>query len=152
VARILLEGIGATISFIVLSSVFIAAKWASPPEDILKVILGWFLLAWFGGALALLLGSLSGRSELVDKLWHPASYLLFPLSGAAFMVDALPPVARDFLLWLPMVHGTELIRDGYFGSLVQTHYDIWYFAGSCAVLTALALTQERVVSRTVVPE
>lgn len=151
-ARILLEGMGATISFIVLSTVFIATNWLSPPEDLLKVICGWFMLAWFGGALALLLGSLSGRSELVDKLWHPASYLLFPLSGAAFMLDALPPAGRDFLLWLPMVHGTEMIRDGYFGSLVRTHYDIWYFAGSCAVLTALALTQERIVSRRVVPE
>jgi capsular polysaccharide transport system permease protein len=151
-ARLLLEAAGATISFIALSLVFVSVGWMRAPEDLLKVALGWLMLAWFGTSLALLLGSLSARTEIVEKLWHPASYVLFPLSGAAFMVDALPKQAQEAVLWLPMVHGVELLRDGYFGAAVRTHYSVSYIATVCLVLTALGLAQQRLVSRHVVPQ
>ncbi len=122
------------------------------PQDILEVFFGWFMLAWFGASLALLLGSLSERSELVDKIWHPASYLLFPLSGAAFMVDFLPSPAQQYVLILPMVHGVEIVREGYFGTLVHAHYNIPYMITVCLGLTALALAQERYISKRVNPE
>jgi ABC-type polysaccharide/polyol phosphate export permease len=151
-ARLLLEGAGATISFVILSLVFIIIGWIHPPEDVLQVAGGWSMLAWFGVALALLLGALSEEFEIIDKLWHPASYLLFPLSGAAFLVDALPQEARWYVLLLPMVHGVEYIREGYFGTQVVTHYDLSYMALVCTGLTLLALAQTRKISRTVVPE
>lgn len=151
-ARLTLEAAGATISFITLSVLFTFIGMMEPPQDILKVLVGWFMLAWFGASLALLMGSLSERSELIEKLWHPASYILFPLSGAAFMVDILPPTAQKIILLLPMVHGVELLRDGYFGAEVRTHYSIPYMAVFCLALTALALSQERVVSKQVIPE
>lgn len=151
-ARLLLEAAGATISFIVLCLLFMGFGWILPPEDISKVIFAWFLLAWFGFSLALLMGSLSEQYEIVDKLWHPASYLLFPLSGAAFMVDALPTQAQDFVLLLPMVHGVELLREGYFGSTFKAHYNITYMAVTCACLTLLGLAKMQDVSRKVTPE
>lgn len=151
-SRLILEAAGATISFIVLSCIWIFLGLMSFPQDLLKVLLGWLMLAWFGSSLALLLGSLAGRSELVDKLWHPASYILFPLSGAAYMVDWLPTPAQEALLLLPMVHGVEVLRDGYFGSMVKTHYDVPYMAVCCLVLTLLGLVQERILSRQVTPE
>jgi len=151
-ARLLLEAAGATTSFFVLSIVWISIGWMQPPQDILKVLFGWFMLAWFGASLALLLGCLSERSEVVDKIWHPAAYLLFPLSGAAFMVDFLPSAAQKVILILPMVHGVELLREGYFGSFVHAHYDIPYMAAVCFGLTVLALAQERFISQRVTPE
>ena len=152
VARIILEGGGATISFVSLVLFFSFIGWIKPPEDILSVALGWFMLAWFGSSLAIFLGALSETSELVEKLWHPAAYLLFPLSGAAFMVDALPQVAQDYVLLLPMVHGVEYVRHGYFGSDFHAHYDLGYMALFCLTLTLLGLAQTRRVSREVVPE
>lgn len=151
-ARLLLEACGASISFMIISSAFIFVGWMEPPQDLLKILMGWFMLAWFGTALAILLGSLSVRSELVEKLWHPASYLLFPMSGAAFMVDYLPPAAKKIVLLLPMVHGVEILREGYFGSSIRAHYDLTYMAAFCLVLTALGLSQERSVSKMVTPE
>jgi ABC-type polysaccharide/polyol phosphate export permease len=130
-ARLLLEGAGATISF---------------------VMLAWLLLAWFGCSLAMLMGALSEQSETIEKLWHPASYLLFPLSGAAFMVDVLPKVAQDFVLMLPMVHGVELLREGYFGSTFKAHYNLAYMASVCAGLNLLGLAKVREISRKVMPE
>lgn len=152
VSRLLLEGAGATISFVVLGLLFYATGWLLPPEDVGKVLFAWFMLAWFGFSLALLMGALSEQSEIVEKLWGPTSYLLFPLSGAAFMVDALPKAAQDFVLWLPMVHGVELLREGYFGSIFKAHYDIAYMAVICAALTLLGLAKTREISRKVMPE
>ena len=151
-ARLLLEVGGATISFAVLSIVFIATGLIEPPEDVLQVIGGWLMIAWFGISLAMFLGALAQESELVDKLWHPAAYLLFPLSGAAFLVDALPTDAQHYLLYLPMVHGTEYIREGYFGSRIHAHYDLVYMAAFNTLLLLLALAKIRKVGREVIPE
>ncbi len=151
-ARILLEAAGATTSFIVLSTFFISIGWMRGPQDIIKILLGWFMTAWFGASLALLMGCLSERTEVVEKLWHPTSYLLFPLSGAAFMVDWLPPTFQKVVLCLPMVHGVEILREGYFGSQVHSHYNFTYMASVCLGLTVLALSQERYISKRVTPE
>ncbi len=152
VSRLLLEGAGATCSFVILSIIFTAIGWMAMPEDLLKVVAGWLMLIWFGVSLAVFLGAWSEQAEMVEKVWHPASYITFPLSGAAFMVDALPKAAQDFVMLLPMVHGVELLREGYFGSAIVAHYDIGYMATYCAALSLLGLAKLRVVSRRVVPE
>jgi ABC-2 type transport system permease protein/capsular polysaccharide transport system permease protein len=151
-SRLILEAAGATTSFIVLSLLFNFVGWMDPPQDILMVLLGWGLLAWFGSALAICLGALSELSEIVDKIWHPIAYLLFPLSGAAFSVDLLPPAGREFLLYFPMVNGVEIVREGYFGSNYTAHYDLGYTAAFCLVLSLCGLAFERHMSAKVTPE
>jgi ABC-type polysaccharide/polyol phosphate export permease len=89
---------------------------------------------------------------LVEKLWHPASYLIFPLSGSAFMVDALPKAAQDIVLYIPMVHGVEIVREGYFGARARAHYDLGYVLPFCLVLSVLAMLQVRKIAARVVPE
>jgi ABC-type polysaccharide/polyol phosphate export permease len=149
-ARLLLEAGGATISFTLLTVLFTGFGWMDFPEDTLKVFFGWIMTAWFGCSLALFVGALSERAEIVHVIWHPISYILFPLSGAAFSVDALPPAFQNAVLLLPMVHGVEIIREGYFGSHYHAHYDMAYMAAWNLVLMLLGLTQVRVVSRRVV--
>jgi ABC-type polysaccharide/polyol phosphate export permease len=151
-SRVALEGIGATMSFVTLSMIFIFLEWMEPPEDALKVVWAWLLTGWFGAAFAMLLGAWSEKSEIIEKLWHPAAYLLFPLSGAAYLVDALPKDFQDAVLWLPMVHGTEMVREGYFGSKIVAHYDVGYLVMCNMILTVFALALERIVSRDFVPE
>jgi ABC-type polysaccharide/polyol phosphate export permease len=152
VSRLLLEGAGATMSFVFLVIFFGFIGWLQMPEDVLQVAAGWVMLAWFGSSLALFMGALSEESETVEKLWHPISYLLFPMSGAAFLVSALPPAAREVILWLPMVHGVEYLREGYFGSQMTAYYDLTYMALINLALTILGLAQVTRVGRTVVPE
>jgi capsular polysaccharide transport system permease protein len=150
--RILLEIGGATASFAVLTTVFIALEMIQPPPDMMLVLFGWLMLAWFACALALNIGALTSWSHLVERLWHPISYLLFPFSGAAFMVDWLPPAAQEVVLLLPMVHGVEILREGYFGSVVKTHYDVGYLATCCLVLTLTGLFLTREAARRVEAE
>lgn len=151
-ARLILEAGGATISFVFLILVFSFIGWMDWPEDVLTMVGGWLMLAWFGGSLALFLGALAESYESVEKLWHPISYILFPLSGAAFLVDTLPKAGQDIILLLPMVHGVEFIREGYFGSQFTPHYDLWYMGLANLLLTVLGIAQTRKVGRIVIPE
>jgi capsular polysaccharide transport system permease protein len=137
--RVIIEICGATTSFFILSTIFTAAGLMEPPVDMLRVLQGWLLLCWFGTGLALTIGGATAYSDTVEKLWHPVSYILFPLSGAATMVDWLPTNLRDTILLLPMVHGVEMLRDGFFGSAVRTHYDVAYLSLSCLVLSLVGL-------------
>jgi capsular polysaccharide transport system permease protein len=149
ITRITIEMAGATGSFIVLALFFTGIEWIAAPVDLLQVVSGWAMLVWFGFALALTTGSATVYSEIVERIWHPAAYLLFPLSGAAFMVDWLPPDAQATVLLLPMVHGVEMIREGYFGNVVRTHYDVGYMASCNLVLTLVGLWLARGASRRV---
>lgn len=151
-SRLILEPAGATMSLVFLSLFFYFVGWIELPENVLQVVGGWIMLTWFGFALALFLGALSEASETVEKLWHPAAYFMFPLSGAAFLLDSLPQNARDILLYLPMVHGVEYLREGWFGSRIVAHYDMGYMAMVNTALSLLGLAKVRQISRFVIPE
>jgi capsular polysaccharide transport system permease protein len=147
--RIALEVLGATSSFIVLSLIFIYVGWMPAPTDLLLVIQGWLMLAWFGASLALIIGAGSALTDIVDRIWHPAAYLLFPLSGAAFMVEWLPKKFQNVVLLLPMVHGVEAIRHGYFGNAVIPHFNLTYMAACCLLQTVVGMIIVNEASRRV---
>jgi capsular polysaccharide transport system permease protein len=151
ITRIILELAGTTASFTILSLFFIGLGVISPPVDLLQVVGGWLMLAWFGASLGLLLGAATSYSEVVDRIWHPTSYLLFPLSGAGFMVEWLPERGREVVLLLPMVHGVEMLREGFFGDAVRTHYDASYMALCNLTLTLVGLLLVRDAGRRIEP-
>lgn len=147
--RILLEIGGTTGSFILICSVMVASGFIPIPVDLLTAIMGWLLLAWFGAALAILIGAAASFSEIVDRIWHPISYFMFPLSGAAFMVDWFAQPIREVVLLLPMVHGVEMVRDGFYGHVMRTHYDPAYVIAANLVLTWAGLWLLRIAGRRV---
>ena len=149
IGRIILELVGASISFITLSIVLSLTGLMDTPDDVLKMIAAWLMLAWFSASMALFIGSLTVLSETVERVWHVLSYLFLPLSGAFFMVDWLPSHLQDWALLIPTVDCTELLRDGYFGSKVRTHFDIGYVAAVNMVLMLPALFAVRVISEKV---
>ena len=151
-ARILLEIGGATASFMVLVLVFVSIEWMAPPKDTILVLFGWVMLAWFGMALSLTMGGATAFSQIVERIWHPAAYLLFPLSGAAYMADWMPPAAREVLLLLPMVHGVEMVREGFFGAVMTYHHDMGYMAICNLVLTLSGLWLVRLAGERVEAE
>ena len=144
--RAILEIGGATCSFTVLAAFFMFIGWMPAPVDLLEVVGGWVMLAWFGASLGMLIGAGTAFSDVVERLWPPAAYLLFPLSGAAFMVDWLPQKLQHVVLLLPMVHGIEIVREGWFGGVVPGHYDVGYMAVCCLFLSLLGLYVQRQAS------
>jgi ABC-type polysaccharide/polyol phosphate export permease len=146
-ARILLEAVGATVSFVVLATAAWMLGLMPGPEDVFTALAGWLLLAWFSFSVSLWIGAASERASIVYKIWSPISYIFIPLSGAVFLVESLPPAAQEVVLLMPVVHCVEMIRDGYFGSMFKAHYDIAYVLVCNTVLTLFALAQVRDITR-----
>lgn len=151
-ARLLLEIAGATMSMIVLTLIFDCMDLMHLPQDVLTAVIGWFLLAWFAVGLSFVVSAASERGEMIERVWHIFTYLLFPLSGAAFMVDWMPTAAQEYLLWVPMVHATEMIRHGYFGQTIRTYEDPFYLIFCNMVLTFIGIAMLKETARRVEPE
>lgn len=138
-ARMLLEVAGVTASFGTLMLALWALGFIDAPHDLLTMLAGWALMAWFSAALGTTLGCLSEHSDLVERVWHPLSYFLLFVSGAFFMVAWLPAEWRNAALAVPMVHATELLRSGYFGATQATFAQAGYATLWCMSLTLVAL-------------
>jgi len=151
-ARVTLEIAGATTSFVFLMLLFMTIGLMAPPVDLGPMLVGWVLLALFGIGLGFTVGALSERSETVERVWHTISYLFFPFSGALFMVNWLPPLAQKVVYWFPMVHGTEMIRGGYFGAQVRPKYDFAFLCAVDIVLLLVGLFLVREAGKRVEPE
>lgn len=152
IARILLECISVGSAFFLLSLFFAAIDWVELPENPYLVVEGWLTLAWFGAALGLFLGAFSMRSELIDKFWHPITYFMFPLSGAAYLVESAPPLLRPYLLYVPMIHGVEWVRDGYFGSHFHAIYSPAYLISWNIGLTFFGLIELNNSKKYIIPQ
>ncbi|CAM2198056.1 Capsule polysaccharide export inner-membrane protein CtrC [Paraburkholderia kururiensis] len=148
-ARILLEVAGATCSFYVLTLVFYVAGLSALPEHIGRVIAAWLLTTYLSTGLGIFVGAVSELSELVERIWHTVTYLLFPFSGAVFMVDWLPPSARNAVLLLPWVHGVEMLRSGFLGEGYTWHYSTAYMVTASSLLFLGGLAVLRIVHRRV---
>ncbi len=148
-ARILLELAGSSLSFLALTCLFVGVGLMEWPADLIPLLTGWVLLGWFGIGLALVVGSSTAFSNLIERLWNPITYVLFPLSGAVFMVEWLPRESQPWAMLIPMVNGTEMVRAGYFGPGVKTHYDTTYMVTVCLLLTLFGLALARRAGRIV---
>ena len=151
-SRIILEIGGATLSMLVLMSLFIAAGVIDAPFDLMDMIIAWTMLAWYAAAMALLIGGLTEFSELVERFWHPIAYFQLPVSGALAMASRLPANVRNIVLLFPTANCVELFRYGYFGEAVKPYYDLGYVAIVNLLLTWAGLAVVTAASRRVEPQ
>lgn len=108
-------------------------------QDPSLVIAGWAFMCWFSLGVGCLTAGLSEKSDLIENLIQPIQYLILPISGVFFMVSWLPKTAQELALFVPLVHIHEMLRAGFFGRAVQTHYSAPYIAIWCIVATVLGL-------------
>lgn len=147
ISRLLLQAGGATLSFIILGIFFTWIGWIKPPEDPLKVIMGWIMMTLFGMSLAIYIGALATQYHVVEKIWHPLSYIMMPMSGAVFLLESFPQTKRVLIMWIPMVNGCEWIRDGYFGSQFRAYYSPLYLVFVTIVLFLLGMLEVRKLAK-----
>jgi capsular polysaccharide transport system permease protein len=120
---------------------------ADPPARPLAMLGGLVLMLWFAFALSLLICSACHASRLAERLLHPATYLLMPLSGAFFMLKWIPEPYRGWLSWFPMAQIFELIRHGQFESADDRYVNLPYVMGWCLLLTYFGLLAIRITRR-----
>lgn len=146
-SRAFLEIAGVTISFIGLSFAFTAVGLMNLPVVPLKVVMAWLLLIWFTICAGMIAAYAGETSEIFDRIWHVMMYLTLPFTGAFGMVSWLPPAVQEILLWSPMVHAVEMLREGYFGLGVNAIYSVFYLMSCNLVLTLVGLVLIRKIRR-----
>ena len=138
-ARALLEIGGNLTALLVSFAVFYCIGEMEVPKDLPMFYLGYFYMIWWCVALAMVIGGLSERSEWVEKIWAPYSYLYLMFSGFFYLADWLPPGLRNVALYQPSLQAYEIIRAGPFGTTVRTYGDPVYTAFVLAILTVFGL-------------
>jgi len=146
-SRAFLEAAGVSISFISLSFAFTAIGLMSLPVDPLQTVIAWFLLIWFVIGAGMIAAYAGETSEVFDRIWHVMMYLTLPFTGAFSMVSWLPLSVQEILLWSPMVHAVEMLREGYFGEGVNAIYSVFYLMSCNLVLTLVGLILIRKIRR-----
>ena len=127
-SRIILEVASVTVAQIAIMLLFIFIGWIDLPADIFYMIIAWLLMACFGLGLGFVLYAISCKSEVFGKVWNAMGIVFMIASGVFYFVSSLPQQAQEIVLWVPMIHGTEMFRHGYFGATVVTMENPWYLA------------------------
>ena len=114
-------------------------------DSALTVASGIGLAGLFGMSLGLVLCSLSVMTNAVDRIKGPLFRPLFWISGLFFTANGLPNSVREFMLYNPILHCVEIVRDGWFPSYHARHADPGYVGVWIVVLAFVGLTLERKV-------
>lgn len=132
ICRLSLEFISVTASAIIVFFVLYAVGIIDAPKDTPTLLEGWLIMTLIGSSFGVLFAALSELSDIVERINPPVQYFLIPFSGCFFMVDWLPDTARNYILYVPIVHAYEIMRKGYYGEGILT-----YGNGSYAIIFAI---------------
>jgi capsular polysaccharide transport system permease protein len=150
--RVVLE-IGSNLVALILSfAVFYTIGAVEVPLDLPMFYLGYFYMIWWCVAAGLIIGGLSERSDWVEKIWMPYSYMYLIFSGFFYLADWLPPALRNVALYQPYTQAYEMIRAGIFGNTIRTYGNPGYTTFVLAGLTLFGLWLLRDGRRYVVVE
>lgn len=138
--RALLEILSNLMAVVFSGGLFLIMGVLHWPLDLPMFYLGYFYMIWWATLVGLIFGALSERSDFVEKIWQPVSYLYMAVSGFFFISDWLPPHLRAFaLVAMPSIQAYDMIREGLFGPVVPAHYNLLYLTLSFSILTLIGL-------------
>jgi capsular polysaccharide transport system permease protein len=142
-ARGLLDLIATSLALFMLLGVTTLVGLGELPDRPLLVFEGLLLMFWLSLGFAMPLAALAEVSSTVDKLTHPATYIMMPLSGIFFLAEQVPPYYRRILEWGPVIHITQLIRMGQYGNFDSKYADVTYVVIWCVGLMFLGMLSLR---------
>ncbi|WP_324806699.1 ABC transporter permease [Sphingomonas sp. LY29] len=134
--RFLVELIGAMMAYFFIVLILMQIGEFPVPDDLGKLLAGWFLYAFFCFSLCLILAPLSEKSDVLEKIIPVSTYIMIPFSGTFNMNAWLTPEAQAVMWYSPFVHAMEMMREGIFGQSVNAMYD-WQMPFWTSVVCAL---------------
>ncbi len=149
VSRFLLEFLSVTGGALMLGISLYSFGRVPAPYDWSYLLVGWFLMAWFGLAMGLIFSALSVLSEVVEHFISALLYVFWILSGSLYAADWLPPSVREYALYLPTLHNAELVRHGLLGPIMKYYHDISYSLVFNMVATMIGLYLLKVAEKRV---
>jgi capsular polysaccharide transport system permease protein len=146
--KCVLELVGALIALAVSFIVYYIFDQVQWPQNVSLFLVGIMYMAWWSIAVALLVAAASERTDMVEHIWPPISYMYLPISGFLFFADWLPTAIRNVALTvMPSLHSYEMIRAGLLGNQIPTHYSIPYVSFVLVGLTLIGLSLMRGVRK-----
>lgn len=146
-AHALLEGVTQIVVFSLLLSGVALYEGHLPVDDVLTTIVGVSLAIGLGGSFGLLSCGLSTLSPTFERIHGMIMRPMFWFSAVFYPLDSVPTAFRNVLLYNPVVHAIELVRDGWFPGYQTRHIDPWYPVVWILVLLFFGLSVERVARR-----
>lgn len=116
-------------------------------ESWLETFAGIGLAGGLGASLGLVCCGLSVYSTSVERLFPVIIRPLIWFSAVFHSVDSVPKAFREILLYNPLVHAIEMVRDGWFPGYHARTVDPWYPMVWILVMLFLGLSLERVARR-----
>lgn len=147
IARTILEFATCVMVFVVLLGAYVLLTGHSKFESSLKILLGLGLAAGLGAGVGMSFAGLSVFAQVFERLHNPLIRPLFWTSAVFYPLNAVPSSARDLLLYNPLVHAVELVRDGWFAGYHSRYINAWYPGLWTLGLLFLGLTVERAARR-----
>ncbi|MFM9846392.1 MAG: ABC transporter permease [Hyphomicrobiaceae bacterium] len=148
IARAMLEIATAALVMILLFGGLVYFADAPEPESLHVMVVAILGLSLFGfgvGTINAVIGTLFVSWR---QVYDVASRPLIIVCGVFFTLDTLPAGARDIVAYIPITHGIELFRSGYYSGYRSTVMDIGYLFVSGLVLCLVGLAAERIIRLT----
>lgn len=148
-ARFLLESATSLVTFVIILMLVKLMNIDSVNIEFpLGVLAGFVMMALFGVGLGL---GLSALYPIFPSIQPMSEALLgrplFFTSGAFFTADMLPEAARNFLLWNPLFHVIEYIRESFFVGIESAYFDPRYTLIFLILLLFMGMLMQRALHR-----
>jgi capsular polysaccharide transport system permease protein len=147
IARGILETATGIVVFLVLMLIRSLAIHDFTVDEPLLLVEAFVLAGLLGTTFGMVWCVLGQFSPIADRARGHITRPLFWISGLFFCVNELPQGFHDFVLWNPVIHVSELMRDGWYGSYTAHTVDIPYVLSFVLVAAFIGLSLERIVRR-----
>jgi capsular polysaccharide transport system permease protein len=147
-ARTVLEAVtyASVFAIFVLGHAMFVQQWPTV-DDTLIALFGFALAAGMGAALGLVFCALEVLTSVASRVRGPLLRPLFWCSGMFYTANGLPTDVRDVMLYNPLFHAVEIVRDGWFTSYQARHASAGYALAWTLCLAVLGLLLERGVRK-----
>ena len=139
VARLVLRAATDIVVLIVTLGIFIALDLAALPADTFAMVCAYLCLFAFSFGLGMMNMVASSFTGVLDKLWPIMLRAQYFVSGIFYHPDMMPPEVREMLLWNPLMHFIEWVREAYFPLYVSPYLDTVYLVQWTAGLLLFGL-------------
>lgn len=149
IARLLLNMITSGVVFcLVISGILI---WVDTRIilNLSYVINGVMVCVLAGLGVGLCNAVLRGLWPVWGNIWGIFSRPLFLASGVLFLYEDMPSLAQSILWWNPLMHGTGLVRAGFYPTYRAEYISLIYCYGLALVLIASGLIFMRATYKTI---
>lgn len=146
-ANVILEAVTSAVVLFVALCILQTFGFHAIPGDIMHFVIAFFALSFFALAFGLAVGLALCIAPGLQHFVGLFFMAMFLTSGFAFVVDRMPEVTRQIVLWNPLVHLIEWQRMAFYPGYVCRSMDLNYAFAVTICCLILGLAGERLFRR-----